>query len=242
MKKFFLFCVSLLIFGLAGPATATIIDGVATLNGSTTQVGVTNVAGDIVYYIPLTDGADQTYGFDPDGGGPLPAEGTTSDSGQAPINGALLHMYLYFAIPTGEVGTSLIVQTKDLDLIPTNDPAGFFEALTLYGGNGLPNARFTDFAIIDALATATVTNNDPGTNNDISIVFTGLSIASGSYWLHFGFDAYTGSPITGGTWRNTQEKILGITISTVEVPEPTTLFLMGVGLAGLGFARRRKRA
>ena len=241
LKRIFLISVvNLLILGLAGPATATVIEGVTTLNGSTTQVGITNAAGDIIYYIPLNNsGSDQTYGFDPDGGGLLPAEGTTSDTQPAPIAGDLLHMYIYFAIPEGQVGTSLIIQAKDLDLIPSNDPNGFFEALTLFGQDGLPNTRFTDYAVIDALVFGSVTNNDSGTNNDITIVFTGLSIASGDYWLHLGFDAYTGPPITSGTWRNTAEKIMGVSISTIEVPEPASILLMSIGLLGLMIRRRR---
>ena len=241
MKKFFLFVsASLLLLGLSGPATATVIEGITTLNGSTTQVGITNADGDIIYYIPLSNsGSDQTYGFDPDGAGPLPAEGTTSDTEQAPIAGDLLHMYFYFVIPEGQIGTSLIIQAKDLDLIPSNDPNGFFEALTLFGQDGLPDTRFTDYAIIDALAFASVTNNDPATNNDITLVFTGLSIGSGNYWLHLGFDAYTGPPITDGTWRNTAEKITGVSISTIEVPEPASILLMSTGLLGLMIRRRR---
>ena len=241
LKRIFLFfSANLLLLGLSSPAAATVIDGTTTLNGFTTQVGITNVAGDIIYYIPLEGGADQTYGFDPDGAGPLPAQGTTADTEPAPIVGALLHMYLYFAIPDGEVGTSLIIQAKDLDLLPYNDPDGFFEALTLFGQDGLPSDRFTDYSILDALASASVNNNDPGTNNDISIVFNNLTIGSGDFWLHLAFDSYTASPITGGTWTNTKEKIMEISIYTVEVPEPKTLALLGLALAGLGLSRRRK--
>ena len=49
LKKVYLLSAGLLMFALAGPVTATVIGGVATLNGSTTPVGITNGSGDIIY-------------------------------------------------------------------------------------------------------------------------------------------------------------------------------------------------
>ena len=82
--------------------------------------------------------------------------------------------------------------------------------------------RFADYDDLDVLTDVMVTNNDPGTNNDISIVFNGLNITSGDFWLHLGFDAFTGPPITDGKWTNTKENLLGITAPTaIEVAENT---------------------
>jgi len=107
--------------------------------------------------------------------------------------------------------------------------------LRLYGQGDLPDETYTDFADINNLVNATVTNNDPGTNNDISIDFTGLNIASGDFWLHLGFDAY--STFDSGKWQNTKENIFAATITT-EVPEPGSLVLMAIGLLSLFGIRR----
>lgn len=223
--------VFLLLSAAGGLVSATPIEGFATDNGSITPVGAT-IDGDIIYYIPLISGPDLTYGVD---------GGTSSDSitlNGDPIDGALLNMYLYFDIPDGEVGTSLTLQFKDLDLLPYNDPDGFFEALTLIEQGGLHNYRFTDFGEIDLLASASVTNNDVGTNNDITITFNDLNIASGDFWLNLGFDAY--STFKYGDWTNTKEKVLGATITTSKVPEPTSIVLLGLGLLGLFAVRCRQ--
>ena len=218
---------------LAAPVAADVIEGSATLDGSTTNVGLVNSAGDIIYYIPIESGPDETYGFS--GGGMSPDTVTLNGS---PIDGALLHMYLHFDIPALQVGNTLTINVKDLDLLPYNDPNGFFEAVTFYGqGVGLPGERFVDFADIDALSTASVVNNDPATNNNITMTFTGLNIGPGHFWLHLGFDAY--STFEWGTWKNTKEKIFAATITTTDVPEPASITLMLLGLIGL--ARRRIR-
>ena len=217
----------LLLLGAAANAPASMITGTATDNNDLTPVG-SQVAGVIGYYIPIATGADKTYGID---------GGTSSDTvtlSGSTIDGAFLNMYLYFSIPTGEIGTTLSLWFKDLDLDPSNDPDGFHESLTLYGQGGLPNDVFTAYGDIDALANASASGY--GTNNDsVTMDFTGLNIGSGDFWLNLGFHAT--SDFTSGTWKNTEEYV-SAQITTTTVPEPASLVLMAIGLFSLFGLRR----
>lgn len=214
---------------MADYASATMITGHATANGSTAQVG-DQVGGVIGYYIPIASGSAQTYGVN---------GGTSSDTVSLygnTIDGALLNMYLRFVIPVNEKGTSLSLNFSDLDLTPYNDPSGFYESLRFYGEGGLPSTTFTSFNTIDALSNATVTNTDTSTNNDITVDFTGLNFDSGDLWLHLQFHAT--SSFDSGTWKNTQELLSANMTTTADVPEPGSLVLMAIGLLSLFGLRR----
>ncbi len=263
---------------------ADIIKGSATDNKSTTEVGKKrylspDVASNpelnddyIKYYIPLNPyndpNAPYTYGVDSmynDYYKRYTTAGERKDTGYVSQNtnnsASILNMFIHFVVPDGQVGESIKITFRDLDLEPTNDPNYFNERLFLGGAqynqgniqeasydswaalnnadsNGLTyDVKYIDGSPVPAQETG---YNQP--NDYMTLTISGLNITSGDYWFRLGFQAYSSY---SGKLKNTAEYLKAeMTTATynANVPEVSAiaLALASLGLFGLAQIRRRK--
>jgi hypothetical protein len=106
---------------------------------------------------------------------------------------------------------------------PQGDGSGCVSNL---GATGC-NVVASDFDMNDSANTATT----PLSEDDQSEAGLGM------------FEANTGANLTAGEWSLTLfVKTSTVVTRTEAIPEPSTLFLLGAGLAGLGFGRRRMKS
>jgi hypothetical protein len=77
---------------------------------------------------------------------------------------------------------------------------------------------------------------------DVQLIYRVVSLNARNQELLFDSSTLTAEVIRTVQTTNTEGGTGGVLVTPSQIPEPTTLALFGLGLAGLGFTRRRMKA